>query len=262
MPVTVLHLAPHPDDEAIGAPATLLALRDAGHRVINVACSLGRTDQAPRRLAEVQEACRRARFELVVCDPPLGISRSDDLAEAQRALAATVRRLVVEERVDVVVSPSPHDGHHGHEVVGRAARDAVEALAPTPRLWLWGLWADLPHPTLYAGFDEGRLGAVLHVLAAHEGELVRNDYRALVRGRAMANRVLGCERVFGFGAGRRPGPYAELVTEAVLRDGAWRAGGARELDPAAPLDGDDAPGAPLGWWLHGPSFADFLAQWG
>jgi len=31
----VLHLAPHPDDEALGAPATLLALRDAGHRVIN-----------------------------------------------------------------------------------------------------------------------------------------------------------------------------------------------------------------------------------
>jgi LmbE family N-acetylglucosaminyl deacetylase len=27
----VLHLAPHPDDELIGAPATLMALRDAGH---------------------------------------------------------------------------------------------------------------------------------------------------------------------------------------------------------------------------------------
>jgi len=34
----VLHLAPHPDDEALGAlgaPATLLALRDASHRLIN-----------------------------------------------------------------------------------------------------------------------------------------------------------------------------------------------------------------------------------
>jgi LmbE family N-acetylglucosaminyl deacetylase len=43
--LTVLHLAPHPDDEVLGAGATLLGLREAGHRVINLACSRGRPDQ-------------------------------------------------------------------------------------------------------------------------------------------------------------------------------------------------------------------------
>jgi hypothetical protein len=207
----------------------------------------------------VREACRRAGFELVVLDPPLALSRADDLAAAQRRLAGEVARLAVAEGAEVVVAPSPHDGHHAHEAVGRAARDALEGLAAPPVLWLWGLWADLPLPTLLAGFGADRLAAVLHVLEAHAGELSRNDYRALVRGRAEAAAVLGAERVFGFGAPRRPAPFAELLTEAVHRDGAWRAGRPRELDPASPLRPEDPPGVPLGWWLHAPSFRDRLA---
>ena len=257
---TVLHVAPHPDDESIGAVATLLALRHAKHEVINLACSLGRLEPERRRL-ELETACERAGFELIVHPPPLRISSGDDLAAAQRALAATVSRLIVERRVDVVVSPSPHDGHHGHEMVGRAARDAVcAAPALGPRLWMWGLWADLPHPNLYVGFDDERMARAIHVLEAHEGELERNDYRRMVRGRAEANRVLGSERVFGWGARGRPQPNAELLTEVVWRKGEWWASSARELDPEVPLaNGEGAP-VRLGWWMDSPSFADRLRQ--
>src|SRR5512133_3885116 len=112
---TVLHLSPHPDDEVLGAGATLLALRDTGHRVINLAVTLGSDErERPRRRHEVETACARAGFELVVHDP------GGDLAGA-------VRALIAESGADVVVAPSPHDGHPRHEAVGRAARDAVEA---------------------------------------------------------------------------------------------------------------------------------------
>jgi LmbE family N-acetylglucosaminyl deacetylase len=259
-PLTVLHLAPHPDDEATGAPATLLALVGKGHRVINLACSLGAADERRRR-REVELACERAGFELVVHRPPLRISDDDDRAAAQRRLTATVRRLVEAERVDVVVSPSPHDGHHGHEVVGRAARDAVHAFgAQAPRLWFWGLWADLPRPTLYFGFDRAALERAITVLEAHEGELARNDYRSLMRGRAAANRTLGSERVFGWGSAMRPQPYAELLMEAILRDDQWWSGRARDLDPAWPLREPRLEAGrrsvPISWWLYGRSFAD------
>jgi LmbE family N-acetylglucosaminyl deacetylase len=253
---TFLHLAPHPDDESIAAVATLLALREAGHRVINLACSLGEPGQEARRGGEVEEACRRAGFELIVQEPPLAISLHDDRTAAQRTLTAAVRDLVGRESVDVVVSPSPHDGHHGHEVVGRAARDAARG----PRLWLWGLWADLPWPTLYHGFDEPRLEQAIDVLEAHAGELARNDYRLVLRGRGAANRVLGSERVFGFGASIRERPYAELLMEVVVRDGEWWTNGARELDPAQPLreplDEDMWRARPVGWWLHAASVRD------
>jgi LmbE family N-acetylglucosaminyl deacetylase len=247
--LTVLHLAPHPDDEAIGAGATLLALQAAGHRVINLAVTLGRPEQAARRLREVERACERAGFELVVHN-------------AERELTAAVASLIDEHRVDVLVSPSPHDGHHEHERVGRAARDAVHARreATPPRLWLWGLWADLPWPTLYHGFDEPLMERAIHVLEAHQGELERNDYRALVRARATANRVLGAERVFGWGAEAQPQPYAELLTEVVLSGAQWRTTGARELDPKDPFRDAPTEGAgravPIGWWLHESSFTD------
>lgn len=259
MAATVLHLAPHPDDEAIGAPATLLALRASGHRVINLACSLGREEQRERRRAEVTEACGRAGFELVVTDPPLAISRGDDLAAAQQRLTEQTLELVAAERVDLVVSPSPHDRHHGHEVVGRAVRDAVRETGT--RWWMWALWGELPLPTLYFGFDEPLLARALRVLEAHAGELLRMDYPQLVRGRAAAARVLGSERVFGWGSRMRPEPLAELLTETAFVDGDFTAGPPRVLDPADPLPAL-ARGRPLGWWLDAPSFADLALSAG
>jgi LmbE family N-acetylglucosaminyl deacetylase len=260
-PLTVLHLAPHPDDEAIGAPATLRGLGDGGHRVVNLACGLGRPAQATRRRKEVELACRRARWELRFHDPPLSLHRDDEgpqdelRARAQEQLAATTRQLAEDEQVDIVVAPSPHDGHPEHEVVGRAARDAVLGLERPPCLWLWGLWADLPFPTLYSGFGRRRLWRALRVLSAHEGELARNDYRTLVRGRAAANRVLGSERIFGFATETRAHRYAELLTEIVVRDGTFWTGVPRELDPQSPLPSADS-GTRIAWWLDERSPAD------
>jgi len=45
----VLHVAPHPDDEALGAPCTLLRLKDAGARVVVVACGRGGCSGRPWR---------------------------------------------------------------------------------------------------------------------------------------------------------------------------------------------------------------------
>jgi hypothetical protein len=217
--------------------------------VINLVCGIGED----RRRREVEAACARAGFELVLFDGSLG------------ELAAPLERLLAEERVDLLVAPSPHDGHPAHERVGAAAIDALESLpSPAQRLWLWGLWADLPWPTLYSGFDDSRLERVLEILGAHEGELERNDYRTLVRGRAEANRCLGSERVFGFGAPMRPEPYAELLMEVERRDDGWWTGGARELAPADPLRAPPPEGLdrerPIGWWLHAPSFAQVMAD--
>jgi LmbE family N-acetylglucosaminyl deacetylase len=248
----VLHLAPHPDDEAIPAIATLLALRRAEHTVVNVACSLGRADQRDRRLAELEEACRRADFELVA-EHARAMSGDDDLRAAEDDLVKIVLALVEDLRVDLIVSPSPHDGHHAHEAVGRVARDVAEATGV--RWWMWALWGELPFPTLYSAFDDALLEPAIEVLRAHEGELERNDYTLYVRGRAVADRVVGAERVFGFGARMRPEPYAELLTEVGFRGGAFTAGDPRVLDPDDPLPALTG-GRPIGWWLDADSVSD------
>jgi LmbE family N-acetylglucosaminyl deacetylase len=260
---TVVHLAPHPDDEMIGAPATLFLLRDAGWRVVNITCGLGPPESKGRREAEVRESCRRAAFEL----------RIADVIGSEEALLAEVLRGITDFSPRLVVAPSPHDAHPGHEAVGRAAVAACERLdaqegGPT-RLWLWGLWADLPFPTLAIAFGEHTLREILHCLEAHRGELERNDYRRLVTGRAEMNASLGPERVFGFGSSARAtagGEFVELLTEVVRDAGTWSLGVRRWVQSADPLGAASARtpqnGAPPGQSrLDPPSPARSVASW-
>jgi len=257
---TVLHVSPHPDDESIGAPATLLELRHAGWTIVNLACSLGAPAERDRRRAELDLACERAGFvlELVERPPAADGLRDSGAGHAEAALIGAVADAVARHRPAVVVAPSPHDRHPGHEVVGRATVSALGhhsvSTSPAPPLWLWGLWADLPFPTLAVGFGAERLDEVLAVLDAHAGELARNDYRRLVRGRAEMNAALGPERVFGFGAPANEAPYVELLSEVVRHDGRWHLGSPRWLASTEPVVASAVPaGADVSEWLEGAS---------
>ena len=252
----VLHVSPHPDDELLGSPAVLMALADAGHRVVNLAVSLGRVADRPRRGAELRDACARAGFELRICSPPHAISRGDDLVGAQARLAYELVRLGADASFDLLIAPSPHDGHHGHELVGRAAVAAAAALLVP--LWMWGLWSDLPLPTILHRFGQPVLDRIAGALSAHASQLSRNDYGRLLVARAQAGAVLGPERVFGFGAAGGSAPYAELLCEAVPRAGSMLLGNARLLRPEAPLAPPSSKD--LSDWLRATSLRDQLGR--
>ncbi len=231
-----MHVSPHPDDEALGAPATLLLLRRAGWRVVNAVVSLGRPADRERRRAEASEAAARADFALVLPDAPFAISRDDDLALVEPRVAEWLAGVMRDEQPSIVMSPSSADVHPGHEVVARATATAIAGLDPGAPWWTWGLWADLPQPNLYVPFDEDVLEAAHHVLSAYTGELARNDYLRLLDARAVAHAVLGSERVFGFGSARASTlPYADLLTERLRAGAGWTSGLPRVVDPGDPL---------------------------
>jgi hypothetical protein len=245
-------MAPHPDDEALGSPGALLHLLDRGWRVISVIASLGFPDQWARRRAEAEEASRRANFVPVFLDPPLDISLHDDLEGAANRVADELVALVAAYDASVVVSPSPHDVHHGHEAVARGVQRAMGMLSPTVRWWMWGIWGDLPAPNVLFPFGEREMSRMMHILEAYAGELARNDYRRLLTGRSTINAVLGSERVFGFGSPAASAlPYAEVLTEVRLLGGRWMASDPHQLD-AGPLH-DEQFGLDLTAWLESPS---------
>lgn len=251
---TALHLAPHPDDEALGAPATLLLLRRAGWRVVNAVVSLGRPADHNRRRVEAEEAARRGGFQLVLPGEPFDISSADDLEQSEGRIAEWLQTLFVRENPSIVLSPSPQDGHHGHEVVARAAGRAVASVTEPIAWWVWGLWADLPLPTVYVPFDGGLLAEAAHVLRSYVGEMARNDYDRLLEARAVASAVLGSERVFGFGTKRASSaPYAEVVTELWHTGSAWHVGKPRTLDLEEPVPAIPPTGADVTWWVTGVS---------
>ena len=252
MSPTVVHVAPHPDDEALGCPGTLLHLLDRGWEVVSVIASLGFPHQWERRRAEFEEASRRAKFVPVFLEPPVGISLDDDLAGAAERVASELPGIVSSYGASVVVSPSPHDVHHGHEAVARGVQRAIGALPPAVRWWMWGIWGDLPAPNVFFPFGEPALVRMLHILEAYEGELERNDYRRLLSGRALTNAVLGSERVFGFGAAAASAlPYAEVLTEVRRVGQRWMASQAHHLDEGPLLDEQFT--IDLTAWLESPS---------
>ncbi|WP_369076707.1 PIG-L deacetylase family protein [Tessaracoccus lacteus] len=91
-----VHVAPHPDDEILGAGATLVMLRQQGWRVVALTCTLGRLGDHDRRRVELLEATGRVGFEPRVMDPLAGLSSSDDLSAAQEYVAEAVASVIRE----------------------------------------------------------------------------------------------------------------------------------------------------------------------
>jgi LmbE family N-acetylglucosaminyl deacetylase len=257
----VLHLSPHPDDELLGSPAALMSLAAAGHEITNLAVSLGRPDERARREQELREACARAGFSLVLCSPVHEIGLHDDRSAAQARLTSEVVTLAAQGGFELLIAPSPHDGHHGHEVVGRSAVAAAEATSLP--LWMWSLWSTLAAPTLLHTFTEPMLDRILVALDAHASQLERNDFRETLRARTRLIAGLGPERVFGFGGHGIDASFAEELCEAVPvseapKTRAMLLGSPRRLDPAAPL----APPTDMDIraWLRSPSPRDEIGR--
>lgn len=228
-----LSIAPHPDDEVLGASAACLLLSRAGYRVVVLACTLGREHQVQRRRAELVAASRVAGFEAWTSDPPLIVQRG--AAESQAMLpelTALIRAAVDEFAPQLLIGAHPHDIHPLHEASAAATLRAVDDRKPLRlRWWLWSVWGQLVLPSIYVPVNEVDLTHMSRILSEHVGELERNDYSALLRGRAAANVAVGSELVFGFGSSRAAvEPYAELLTELLLtREDGWRFGAPRVL---------------------------------
>ena len=251
----LLVIAPHPDDEILGAGAAHIALARAGHEVRVYPVTLGRRADHERRHEELAHSCRVAGLEL------LDVAPLDMSAGEHDALPAAAARLAAElpahlEGVDVVSGPSPRDVHPAHAAVAGAVATAIETAGADRRLWLWSIWGTVPRPTLWFPFAEDLLDHQLAALAEHRSQVARAAFQRLVRGRAEAASVLGPELLYGFGV-QRPDEaagqeYAELLCEVVRHDGVWLAGRERRLDPAEPLGGADAvhPHMPAASWVR------------
>lgn len=240
-PPLALAVSPHPDDELVPAGGTLMVLADAGWRVVNLACSLGREEQHEVRRTELERACATAGFELDVPPSPVPISRPDPPDVAFSALRELVGDRLGRYKPDLVLAPGPRDKHPAHELVSRAVTAAVEAVGVERTVWWWELWGYLDTPTLLVRVDHV-LDRVCAALQAHQSQLTRADFVRVVRSRAATASVLGPERIFGFGTSGVDYAAAEVLSETVFRGGTWTFGQPRELDVQGPRIAVDGPG--------------------
>jgi LmbE family N-acetylglucosaminyl deacetylase len=230
---TALAVSPHPDDELIPVGGTLTVLADAGWRIVNLACSLGRAEQHERRRAELTAACAAAGFELDIPAVPVPLSGAEPGDGALAVTEELVRDRLAAYQPSLVLAPGPRDKHPAHELVAQAVASAVAGDGTDRTVWWWELWGYLDAPTLLVRVDHV-IDRVCAALEAHSGEIARNDFVGLVRSRARVASILGPERVFGFGASGVDYAAAEVLSETVFRGGKWRSGEPRELDVRQP----------------------------
>lgn len=236
----LLNISPHPDDESLCCPAVFSQLRAHGHRVANLALTLGRPDERKVRSAELHESIRRANLDLFeFSDPPDLSSLNPDRALLVDQVASDLSDLIIDLKPDVVSAPALSDPHPAHRIAAAATLKAL-SISPTQAFWQWSIWSDLHNPNLLTLVSESEMHQASFSLEAHQSQLDRNDYRRLLWGRALSAFVRGPELVFGFGAPALPGDgFAELLYES-LPEHDFTPGRPRLFDPQDPLG--SAPG--------------------
>lgn len=143
-------VAPHPDDEVLGAGGTTAGLAAQGARVILVAVTDGEAS-APERAEELRSVRPResARAASMLGTTPYmtySLRLPDSRVRAEDVEAPLVSLL---EPGDLVLAPWARDGHTDHDEVGLAAertcqRADARLLAYLVWAWPWAQPSELP----------------------------------------------------------------------------------------------------------------------
>lgn len=126
----VLVLAPHPDDEVFGCGGTLVQMRAAGAKVVEIILTSG--DRAGDATVRESESCEASHV--------LGLSTPQFWRLPDREVAVTPLLLTKlsdsfsEHDVDLVLAPSPWEVHPDHRATCQLAVEAVNKAAKPVRL--------------------------------------------------------------------------------------------------------------------------------
>jgi LmbE family N-acetylglucosaminyl deacetylase len=171
----VVLVAPHPDDEVLGAGATAAALGARGARVHIVAVTDGEASHPGR--AEELRGMRASERTAALARLGLSTAKVHRLHQPDggvhaAALAEQLRPLVTDG--DVVLAPWRYDGHPDHDACGEAV-----ALLPGRHwsylvwAWHWARPADLPwERALRVPLNPAALNAKRTAVAAFDSQLV------------------------------------------------------------------------------------------
>ena len=191
--VPTIVLAPHPDDETLGAGGLIARLRAHGVAVTVLAITDGEGAYADTsgldrvRVPEQTEALARLGVDESMTRR-LGIP-DRFVSEHEEELAAALR-LVVRAGMQII-APWPYDFHPDHEAAGRAAAQ-VAAHADIPLFyylfWTWHRGT----PETLAGvhltsvsLTDAELATKRHALAAHASQLSHGDGQPILSARLL-----------------------------------------------------------------------------
>jgi LmbE family N-acetylglucosaminyl deacetylase len=197
MAETVLVIAPHPDDEAIGCGGTICRHRAAADAVRVVFLTSGERGLADLSREAVQamreaEAAEAARVLGVTC---LDFLRLPDLALGHHVASAAARVLEVlqEHKPDLIYLPHPAEFHPDHAAclpIVQAALARLQGRSAPPELHGYEVWSPLPEYDWVQDISSV-MRQKLRAVRCYRSQLQQFRYDRAVRGLNQYRGVMG-----------------------------------------------------------------------
>ena len=222
-----LIFSPHPDDECIIGGLALRLMREAGHRVVNVAVTQGSNKARQQgRWDELAKACEYLGFELVQTIPG-GLEKINARTRASdpghwAACVDVIARILAEHRPAVVFFPHETDWNSSHIGTYHLLMDALarQEAGFTCHVVETEFWGAMATPNLMVESSVQDLADMMAALSFHVGEVQRNPYHLLVPAWMQDNVRRGGEVVGGQGGAAPDFMFATIYRLRQWRDGA------------------------------------------
>jgi LmbE family N-acetylglucosaminyl deacetylase len=210
VPMTVMILSPHPDDESIVGSLALRLQKENNAHIVNVAVTLGSNKvRQKERLKELENACELLEMELIV------------LAEDWTKKRKELKSLIQKYQPQIILAPHLEDHHPTHIKTGQLLKKAIDS--KTNCLVAWSeFWGQLKKPNALIEVPEEILALQMEALSKHVGEIERNPYHLRLPAWMMDNVRRGSEIIAGKGTAAPTVPFGVLYHLQTVKKGKFK----------------------------------------
>ncbi len=147
--MTILVLAPHPDDESIGMGGTIATLAEQGERVVVVVFSGGEATHVWQKQEAIrttrQRECLKASKILGVADVVFfelaDMSLANEIVE--RDVESQLKEIIELEKPEMVFTCAIDDVYPDHRAVARLSFAVKDKYFPDLPVWMYTVWNPL-----------------------------------------------------------------------------------------------------------------------
>ena len=187
VPITIMILSPHPDDECITGSLALRLLHENNAHIINVAVTLGSNkERQDERKKELLEACELLEIENLI------------LNENWNKKKKELKSLIQKYQPDLIIAPHLKDLHPTHVKTGKLCKEVLTSLKKQSVLVAWSeFWGQMARPNLLVEVPQEIIQLQMMALEKHAGEISRNPYHLRLPAWMMDNVRRGVELIKG-----------------------------------------------------------------
>lgn len=209
LPLTVMILSPHPDDESIVGSLALRLSHENNAHIINVAVTVGSNKERQKpRMKELEDACALLEMECVFLD------------ENWKTKEKELKSLIQKYQPHVIIAPHVKDFHPAHIKTGELLKKVMTSLKKETAIICWSeFWGQMTKPNLLIEVPVDIVDLQIRALEKHVGEIARNPYHLRLPAWMMDNVRRGSEVVGGKGASANEMAFGVLYQLQLAKNG-------------------------------------------